>query len=148
MCCTFFGNFGNIHVKNQWKVMSDFRKIKMHYSPPLLSKLTKNAPTFFLLVGYCRTKFWWKKNIHFVYFPKKFLSLSVSHDFFAILVKICHFLRKIAYFGGKQTNSKIFEKMKSLKPGDSFSYRKCYNISKTDHLVLTESWVSQLQNFF
>ena len=57
-------------------------------SPPPLSSRGKNGLTFFLLVGYCRKKFWWEKSIHFVCFPKKILSLSVSHDFSTFLPKI------------------------------------------------------------
>ena len=46
------------NTKNQWKVVSDFRKIKLHCPHPLLVSGGKTGITFFLLVRYCRKKFW------------------------------------------------------------------------------------------
>ena len=79
------------HVKNQWKVVSDFRKIKLHFCPlppsPCSLVVEKLSITFFLLVRYCRKIFWWDKSIHFVCFQKK-MTLSVSHDFSPFLSKL------------------------------------------------------------
>ena len=99
-----------LHIKNQWKVMSDFRKIKLHFPPPLFVSGGKTGITFFLLVRYCRKKFWWDKSIHFVCFPKKNDFVCFPRFLAHFCPKFSLFLQKIAYFGGKQTNSILFFK--------------------------------------
>ena len=44
---------------------------------------------------------WQENNIQFVYFPKHFVSLSVSHEILLHLAKSMLFLRKKAYFFAK-----------------------------------------------
>ena len=81
------------------------------FPPPSLPDCLQNAITFFLF-GLCWV---WKsmldKSIHFVCFPKKNLSLSVSHHFYSSFFKklspFCQKLRILA--GNRQTTKKNFK---------------------------------------
>ena len=102
--------------------------------------IPKNRPNFFSIGPILMKKFLVVQKHSLCLFSKKnILSLSVSHQILVISWKITLFLAKILNIGGEQTNSKIFSKMQSLDPGNIFLSPKCYNISKNDDFVFSQS---------
>ena len=91
------------------------------------------------------------KSIYFVCFPKQILSFSVSHNVTILFQKIEFFLPKIAYIGGKQTNSKTFFLMISLNVLDAFSstssYTKSFKFERV-MIVLAHSHDGENGRFF
>ena len=101
------------YIKTQRKVVSLFRDFLEGFSPPHLPDCLQNAITFFLF-GLCWV---WKsmldKSIHFVCFPKKNLSLSVSHHFHPLFSKNWVFFAKnYVYWWETDKLQKFFFKWK------------------------------------
>ena len=65
---------------------------------PSVTPCRKPVITFFL---FSQKMFWVRQNIQFVYFPKHFVSLSVSHEISSHLAKNMLFLRKRSIFFAK-----------------------------------------------
>ena len=116
-----------------------FGKLNCIFTPPLFVGGGKTGITFFLLVRYCRKKFWWDKSIHFVCFPKKnWLCLFPTI--------LAHFCPKFSLFclksrilvGNRQTQF-FFSKMKSLDHEDVFGHLKCYKITKSHDFMFFRS---------
>ena len=90
-----FGLFA--HIKNQWKVVSDFGGVNEEIlppPPPLCPGRLQNDITFFLLGFYGHKKFWEDKSIHSVDF-KFFLTLCLFPSL------VCLFRGKSAFFALK-----------------------------------------------
>ena len=90
---SFFGSTRRIHIKNQWKVVSDFGGVRVQIlPPPLCPGRLQMVITFFLLGFYGHKKFWEDKSIHSVGFQIFFGSLSVSQPSLSVSGQKVHFL--------------------------------------------------------
>ena len=112
--------------------------------PPHLQCCLQNAITFFLFGSYiwvCKSTL--DKSFHFVFFPKKIESLSVSHHFYLIFSKKLTFfsLQSRILVGNKQT-----KKNKSLNVLDAFSSVGCTKSSKFERVMIVQTHAHDGEN--
>ena len=110
--------------------------------PPYLPDCLQNAITLFLF-GLCWV---WRsmldKSIHFVCFPKKFEFVCFPPFLLSFFKKIESFFPKIAYIGGKQTNSKktfLNEKFECFRILDAFSSAGCTKSFKFERVMIVQA---------
>ena len=109
--------------------MSDFRKIKKHYSPLGWQKMLQ---LFFYWSDIAEKSFGEKKAFTLSIFQNIFWVCLFPMIFLPFWQKFVIFYVKSRILVGNRQIQKFLKKMKSLNPGDISSSPKCYNISNND----------------